>query len=525
MLSKVASAGLIGTEGYIAMCEADVGDGLPGISMIGYLSASVREAQDRVRTAIRNSGFRTESKKITINISPADVRKEGCGYDLPIAVALLRSYGITGREPCDALIRSSVFCGELSLGGDLLGIHGVLSLACAARDAGYRRIFVPLRNAAEGAAIDGIDCCGIRTLNELVEILNGEEELPEPAVYTESPGDFCDIRDFSDVCGQEAVKRATFIAVGGRHNILYIGPAGTGKSMIASRIPGIMPQMTKQERLEISKIYSVSGLLPDDEPLHRARPFRSPHHTISPQALSGGGAVPRPGEISLASGGVLFLDELAEFRPAVIETLRQPMEERKVTISRVHGTVEYPSDFVLCAATNPCRCGFYPDRTRCRCTQQQVRSYLGRISKPLLDRIDICIETAVPRFSDLKGSSRSPASREIREQIERVRRIQEERCRGTDISFNSEMNGRQIDCFCCLSGEDEEFLHLVYEKKGLSARGLHKILRVARTIADFDDSLRIRHEHLCEAISYRSLEEKYWGGEEGYDSSPAGVPL
>lgn len=512
LLSKIASAGLIGTEGYIVHCETDVSDGLPGMNMIGQLSPEVREAQDRVRTAIRNMDIDLESAKITINLSPADIRKTGCGYDLAIAISILCSYGYIEGPISERLIKESVFIGELSLGGQLLSVHGVLSLASAARDAGYKKIFVPKDNAIEGGAIEGIECYGIKSLYQMMEILNEDMELPECTKYHEPLINEFDEKDFSDICGQELVKRATIVAVGGRHNILYIGPAGTGKSMIASRIPGIMPKMTREEQLGVSKIYSISGLLPFDEPLLRNRPFRSPHHTISAQAISGGGTIPRPGEISLASSGVLFLDELAEFKSSTVETLRQPMEDKKVLVSRVHSSIEYPADFVLVAATNPCKCGFYPDRTKCNCNEIQVKSYLGKISKPILDRIDICIEMGNPKYEELKKTGEGKKNSEIREEVERVRQIQYERLHKYGFLFNAEMPNNLIKEFCRLSKADDEFLHDVYMKKGLSARGLNKILKVARTIADFDNNKEISKTNLYEAINYRSIEDKYWQG-------------
>ena len=518
MLTKVSSAGLIGTEGYIVACETDVSDGLPAFNMIGQLSSSVKESQDRVKTAIHNTGFTINSAKITVNLAPAAVKKEGTGYDLAIAVSVLSSYGYFNNDFARRLMKESVFLGELSLSGKLLKIPGVLSLALAAKEAGYKNIFVPSANAVEGAVIEGIRCYGIDTLYEIARILDQEITLPEPSKYIDEPVDYADDVDFADICGQEVVKRATIIAVAGRHNILYIGPAGTGKSMIAKRIPGILPQMSKNERLEISKLYSICGLLPEEEPLLSSRPYRQPHHTISAQALNGGGTVPKPGEISLASGGVLFLDELAEFKPSVIDSIRQPMEDKKVLISRVHSSLEFPADFVLCAATNPCKCGFYPDKTKCNCTELQVRSYLGKISKPVLDRIDICIETAPPKYNELRTKGGDISSSEIRFQIERVREIQYKRLNSLGINFNSEMNNKMIDEFCVLSESDNKFLENYYNLKGISARGLSKILKVARTIADYDDSDIITHEHLCEAMMYRNLEDKYWGGGDRIES-------
>lgn len=514
MLSKIYSAGISGTEGYIVSCEADVSDGLPGINMIGQLSPEVREAQERVRTAIRNAGYHVPSSKITVNLSPAEMRKTGCGYDLPIAIAIICAGGMVDYDSCKELIEESLFIGELSLDGKLNKVNGILSMTLAAKENGFKNIFVPYINVKEASVIDGINCYGIKSLRDMIDILHYDLMLPEREKYDDKSSVYDSDKDFSDVCGQENVKRATIIAVAGRHNILYIGPAGTGKSMIASRIPTILPRMSKAEQLNISKIYSINGLLQDDEPLLVSRPFRSPHHTISLQALCGGGTVPKPGEISLASGGVLFLDELAEFKSSTLEGLRQPLEDKKVVISRVRDSLEFPADFVLVAATNPCKCGYYPDRNRCNCSESMVRSYLGRISKPILDRIDICAEMPNPAYRDLKAASSGKRSSEIREEVERVRAVQSERYKDEGILYNSEMTSRMIKQYCALSDEDDEFLKKIYIKKGMSARGLNKILKVARTIADYEGNEFISRENLCEAIYYRCVEEKYRTGGE-----------
>ena len=375
MLKKIYGAALIGTKGVLVRCEADVEQGFPTITFIGSLAASVREAADRVRTALGNSGFHLEPRRVTLNLSPAELRKEGCAYDLPIAVSLLAAYG----ELPENLLTDTLFAGELSLSGEILPVRGVLSMVRCAAAAGLKRCFLPLENLREGSVIGGIDCYGVSTLAELAVLLRGRTPLPEPAVFSEESLPLEETPDFSDLAGQELVKRATLLAAGGRHNILYIGPAGTGKSMIASRLPYILPAMSREERLSVSEIYSISGLLPPDRPLMTKRPYRSPHHTVTGLALSGGGQKPRPGEISLAHEGVLFLDELPEYHAATLEVLRQPLEEHLVHIARVSGNYTFPANFQLVCAMNPCKCGFWPDRNRCRCTESQVRTYLSHI--------------------------------------------------------------------------------------------------------------------------------------------------
>lgn len=510
MFSKVHSIGIIGVEGYPVVVEADVSEGLPGFAMVGYLSAEVREAQDRVRTALKNSGLRLPARKITVNLSPADVRKEGTGFDLPIAVAVLAAAGLVSP----AVLSSSVLIGELGLDGGIKPVPGTLPIVAAAKKAGRKRCLLPMASVREGLVIGGVDIIGVKSLREVTDLLNNPETM-EPASESEN-SDFRETGsygvDFSEISGQLLLKRATEIAVAGMHNILYIGPAGTGKTMIARRIPTIMPSLSHEEKVEISKIYSICGLLPADQPLLARRPFRSPHHTISPQALTGGGRIPKPGEVSLASRGVLFLDELPEFQKSSIEILRQPLEERKITISRLHGSYEFPADFMLAAAMNPCKCGFYPDRSRCTCSEAQVRKYLSRISKPLLDRIDICAEAVPMRFEELKARGGAESSAEIRKRVEAARLIQKRRFEGSGIYFNSAMKGRQAEAFCQLGKKEQAFLKEIFEYMGLSARGYEKILKVARTIADLEGSDRVWRHHLAEAAGLRGLEEKYWGG-------------
>lgn len=511
MFSKVYSGGLLGIEGYVVQAEADVSNGLPGFHMVGYLSSEVKEAEERVRTALKNAGFRLPAMKVTVNLSPANVRKEGTACDLSVAVAVLAAYGII--EP--SVLEYTAFLGELGLDGSVKPVRGVLSMVLAMRQAGLKRCFLAGENVREGLAVQQIGIARAGNLKSLVEMLNCPELIKEesPLDYPEDGAEAAYPVDFDEVTGQRLVRRATEVAVAGRHNLLYIGPPGSGKSMIARRIPTIMPELSREEQLEVSKVYSICGLLPPGKALMKARPFRAPHHTISAQALTGGGRRPRPGEISLASRGVLFLDELPEFQKRTLEILRQPMEERRVTVARVSGTYEFPAHFMLAAAMNPCPCGYFPDRNRCSCTQQQVRRYLGQISRPLLDRIDICVEAAPVAYRDIREDGENEPSSAIRSRIEAARQIQKKRFQGNRIYFNSEMENRDIRRFCRLGPQDEVFLQEVFKRMGLSARGCHKILRVARTIADLSGDESIKREHLSEAVGYRDLEEKYWGKE------------
>ena len=513
MFCKVCGIGLFGMEGRLVHVEVDASDGLPSFIMVGVLAPEVREAQDRVRTALRNSGFCFQPKKVTVNLSPADVRKCGTGFDLAIAVGVL---GANQMLDCEHF-QDSVLLGELGLDGQVKGVRGVLSMVMEARECKKRVCYLPWENVKEGRMIPGIKIVGIRHIKELVEIIKGKAE-PENVGQgetedreAESVADGYDV-DYGQVQGQFLMKRATEIAVTGRHNLLYIGSAGTGKTMIAERIPTIMPTCTQQEQLEISKIYSICGLLPKNRPLMTRRPFCHPHHSVTAQALTGGGKNPVPGEMSLSSKGVLFLDELPEFSRQAIEAMRQPLENHKVILSRVYGRYEFPADFMLVAAMNPCPCGYYPDRNRCNCSEDQVQRYLKRISKPILDRIDICVEAAPVAFEELRRKEKQEPSSKIRERVERGREIQKHRFRHTTIHFNSEMGTEMIEEFCKLTEEDEDFFKEIFFKKGYSARAYGKILKVARTIADLDASEKILHRHLCEAIGYRNLEDKYWNG-------------
>ncbi len=496
-------------EGYLVEVEADVSNGLPGFHMVGCLASEVKEAEERVRTAIRNSGFQLPSRKVTINLSPANVRKDGTGWDLAVAVAVLAAYGIVNP----LILKDTAFLGELGLDGRIKPVRGVLSLMMVLGKAGIRRCFLAEENGKEGLAARTVEIVKIRDLKELAVLLNAPEQIQKEIFLEDSDVKISYSVDFSEVHGQKLLRRATEVAVAGRHNILYIGPPGSGKSMMARRIPTIMPELSRKEQLEVSQVYSICGLLPNGGELMKIRPFRSPHHTISPQALTGGGKRPRPGEISLASRGVLFLDELPEFQKKTLEILRQPMEDRKITISRVYGACEFPAHFMLAAAMNPCPCGYFPDKNRCSCTEHQVRQYLRKISRPLLDRIDICVEAAAVSYQDIRSGAAGESSEDIRQRVEEARSIQALRFSGTGILFNSEMGEGEIRRYCRLQPKDDAFLQQVFGRMGLSARGCHKILRVARTIADLEGATTIGRNHLIEAVGYRELEEQYWGKE------------
>ena len=508
--ASIISIAMNGMNGYPVRVETDVSPGLPEFSMVGFLSSEVREARERVRTALRNSGFALLPKKITVNLAPADIRKEGTAYDLALAVSLLAANEMIPQERTDGI----VFIGELALNGELRPVHGVLPRVCRAKEAGLTTCFLPFENRREGAVVDGIRIIGIKDLREAVHLLAcPEEQKPEvcPAREILEQTRTYSV-DFSEVCGQYGMKRAAEAAAAGMHNLLLIGSPGSGKSMIARRIPTILPGLTWEECLAVSKVYSVAGLLNDKQPLIVCRPFRAPHHTISTAALIGGGRIPRPGEISLADRGVLFLDELPEFQKNTLEVLRQPMEDRQVMIARTAGSGSFPADTMIVAAMNPCRCGYYPDRSRCQCSISDVRRYLGRISRPLLDRMDLCVEAPPVGYSDFSmPAAAGESSAVIRERVEKARRIQQDRFRGENIFFNAQMQPKHVSIHCRLGAHEERIMKELFETKKLSARAYHRLLKVARTLADLSGEPDIRDIHLIEAAEYRSLEEKYWG--------------
>ncbi|MGI5999934.1 MAG: YifB family Mg chelatase-like AAA ATPase [Candidatus Merdisoma sp.] len=509
MFSKVLSAGIGGVDAYPVRVEADVSEGLPQFLMVGYLASEVKEAGDRVRTALRNAGCPLPARRITVNLAPASVRKAGSRFDLAVAAAVLASMQKIPAESLGGLM----IAGELSLSGQVLGIPGVLALAEAARAAGVKRCIVPSVNAREGALIQEVEVVGVSDLTELIELLRHPEKGVRTAVSPDSllgRSEGNEAEDFSQIHGQKMVRRAAEVAAAGMHNFLMIGPPGSGKTMIARRIPGILPPLKLEESLKITKIYSVAGLLPPGEALITKRPFRAPHHTTTAEALAGGGRLPIPGEISLSSGGILFLDELPEFRRSALEILRQPLEEHRVCISRTAGTYVFPADFMLVAAMNPCACGYYPDRSRCTCAPRETARYLGRLSQPLLDRIDICMQAPRLSYGELQGEGENESSASIRRRVEEAHRIQKERFQGAPARFNSRMSVRDTERFCCLGQREKQLLKEAFDRFSLSARAYHRLLRVARTIADLEQEERVREGHILEALGYRPYERSEW---------------
>lgn len=510
MLATVLSSAVLGIDAYVVKVEVDVSDGLPAFSTVGLPDSAIKESRDRVIAAIKNSGFYFPPSRITANLAPADIRKTGSAFDLPIAIGVMAA---TNQVDL-ANLESTMILGELALDGTIRSIQGGLPIAIAARQNGIKHLILPAANAKEAAIVEELNVFPVESLSDTAAFLNSAKEIaPETftisaAVNTEETQTYLDL---IDVKGQEHVKRAVEVAAAGGHNLIMIGPPGSGKTMIAKRIPSILPKLSTDESLETTKIQSIVGILPSDTPLVTTRPFRSPHHTISDAGLIGGGNVPRPGEVSLSHNGVLFLDELPEFRRNVLEVMRQPLEDGHVTISRAAASLTYPANFMLVAAMNPCPCGFFSDPNReCKCTHKQIQTYVSRISGPLLDRIDIQVEVPAVKYAELSAEVTGEASPIVRKRVEAARRLQHQRFEGTSIHANANMESKQIREYCKIESQAQDLLRVAINQLGLSARAYDRILKVSRTIADLDENPNIEAVHVSEAIQYRSLDRSFW---------------